>query len=444
MKHLTPLIAALLTILACQPDKGGDDLQPEQRQLSTPELSLSNAKIGTFSFTLSWDADPDALSGYQCTVTEKGMSTPVFNEILKDKAGVIVLEVKGLKPVADYKVEAYAIATMVVGGGRVVNCSQSETAVLMIETKDQTDEPGTPGTDPEQPGTDPEQPGTDPEKPDQPDQPGTQVGQACPKWFELPAQKDEDRNGIDDDNADMYYSWTRRSDAPKIRNFSAGYSKSKVHPVWVAAPMHDCYTGGSGRTDAYKNDPAIACEQSAKFEGYTRGHMLGSSDRTVSKPTNQQVFYYSNIGAQLQDNFNTGGGAWNNLEALVDDLWCADTLYQVVGCIFESFTDRYGKTVNPKTTTNPNGSRVQVPTAWYKVLLRTKSGRSGKRVDECSASELKCCAFILRHSSDNSGHKPTSKDLYSVEDVEKLTGLTFFVNVPNAPKSTCTASDWGL
>ena len=32
----------------------------------------------------------------------------------------------------------------------------------------------------------------------------------------------------------------------------------------------------------------------------------------------------------------------------------------------------------------------------------------------------------------------------SVADLEKKTGQTFFANVPNAPKDTYNASDWGL
>ncbi|MBR4660296.1 MAG: DNA/RNA non-specific endonuclease [Bacteroidales bacterium] len=271
---------------------------------------------------------------------------------------------------------------------------------------------------------------------------GGQTGQADYGWFELPAQKDANRDGIDDDNPDMYYSHTFRADAPSIRNFSCGYSKGKIHAVWVAAPMHECYLGGSGRNDSYQDDPNIKCPQSAKFTPYTRGHMLGSSDRTVSVATNKQAFYHSNIGAQIQAGFNTGGGAWNNLESFTDGQLCRDTLYQVIGCIFETFTDRYGQTVTAAKGSNSAG-QFQIPTAWYKVLLRTKGGNTGKAVDQCSETELKCAAFILGHYS-NAGHKPTSQDLYTVEELEALTGLTFFVNVPNAPKSTVKASEWGL
>jgi len=272
---------------------------------------------------------------------------------------------------------------------------------------------------------------------------GGSTGLADYCWPELPGQVDKNRDGIDDNNPDYYYSHTMRADASKIRNFSCCYSKSKIHPVWVAAPMHSCYKGSSGRNDSYQSDPNIKCTQSAKFDGYTRGHMVGSSDRTISTATNRQAFYYSNIGAQLgQPGFNTGGGAWNNLEGVVDGYLCADTLYQVIGCIFETFKDKYGTTVTAKKGDGSAGD-FQVPTAYYKVLLRTKSGNSGKSVSTCTSGELQCVAFILGHYH-NKGHKPNSSDMYTVAELEALTGLTFFVNVPNAPKTSFTASDWGL
>ncbi|MBO4743421.1 MAG: DNA/RNA non-specific endonuclease, partial [Bacteroidales bacterium] len=161
-------------------------------------------------------------------------------------------------------------------------------------------------------------------------------------WFELPAQTDKNADGQDDNISDYYYSHTMRADASRIRNFSSCYSKSKLHPIWVAAPMHSCYKGSSGRNENYRNDPGIPFDQAPKWSGYTRGHMIGSSDRTISVATNKQVFYYSNIGAQLETGFNQGKGAWNLLEGLTDNQWCSDTLYQVVGCIFQTFTTKNG------------------------------------------------------------------------------------------------------
>jgi hypothetical protein len=36
------------------------------------------------------------------------------------------------------------------------------------------------------------------------------------------------------------------------------------------------------------------------------------------------------------------------------------------------------------------------------------------------------------------------KDMMSVSDLEKITGFTYFPNVPQAPKDSYKASDWGL
>lgn len=66
-----------------------------------------------------------------------------------------------------------------------------------------------------------------------------------------------------------------------------------------------------------------------------------------------------------------------------------------------------------------------------------------KSVMDCAASELKCAAFVLRHNMDK-GHEPQAKDMMSVAEIERLTGFTFFANVPNAPKDTYNPSDWGL
>ena len=38
----------------------------------------------------------------------------------------------------------------------------------------------------------------------------------------------------------------------------------------------------------------------------------------------------------------------------------------------------------------------------------------------------------------------TSRELMSVVGLERITGVTYFPNVPNAPKNTFKASDWGL
>lgn len=75
------------------------------------------------------------------------------------------------------------------------------------------------------------------------------------------------------------------------------------------------------------------------------------------------------------------------------------------------------------------------------ALLRTKGGSTGKSVVNCSSSELQCVAFVLSHEMEK-GHKPAAKDMISISALEKITGFTYFTNVPNAPKDSFNANDW--
>ena len=156
------------------------------------------------------------------------------------------------------------------------------------------------------------------------------------------------------------------------------------------------------------------------------------------------VFYYPNIAPQLSAGFNTGGGGWNTLEDFVDDFQCNDTLYVVIGCYFEKFTDGYGKTVNPSTISYCGRNDVRMPTMFYYLLIRTKSGSSGKALKDCTADEIQCAAFVRAHTNALKGQAVTSKEMMSVAELEEITGFTYFPNVPNAPKDTYKASDWGL
>ena len=123
---------------------------------------------------------------------------------------------------------------------------------------------------------------------------------------------------------------------------------------------------------------------------------------------------------------------------------CADTLYEVIGCYFDRYTDGYGVTQNPSVISYGGRNDVSMPTMFYYVLIRTKQGNSGKALKDCAASEIKCAAFVRTHSNSLKGQKVTSREMMSVADLERITGVTYFPNVPNAPKGTFEASDWGL
>ena len=279
--------------------------------------------------------------------------------------------------------------------------------------------------------------------------PGTEKGH---KWFELPVIPDADENGVNDDDPSLYYAYhmcagnETDDKGMRARNYTVCYSAEYHCPVWVAAPRHEMYEQkNTERTDAYAKDPDIPSDiqyHSKKTGGgCNKGHMLGSAERLSSSATNRQVFYYTNIAPQLSSTFNTGSGAWNNLEDHIDGLVCRDTLYEVVGCYFEKFTDSYGKSTSPETISFGGRTDVSRPTMFYYALLRTKSGNTGRAVTECSSDELQCAAFCIRHTMEK-GHKPQAKDMMSISELEELTGFTYFPNVPAAPKDTFNPSDW--
>lgn len=315
------------------------------------------------------------------------------------------------------------------------------------------EQPETPDT-PEIPDT-PETP-TDPETPSDPDIPTPVPGTSGKYgWYELPVinYRQSGNYLIDSNDSNLYYAHhicagnEKGPGGKKARNYTVCFSAEHHCPVWVAAPRHKMYESGASRTDAYATDPSIPADiqYNSKSTGGScnKGHMLGSAERLSSTATNRQVFYYSNIAPQYSSTFNTGGGGWNTLEDWVDDQVCSDTLYVVIGTYFKTYTDRRGYTDSPKTISFGGRNDVTRPSMFYYILLRTKSGNTGKPLSQCQASEIKCAAFVRSHATPMKV-AVSEKDLMSVSDLEKLTGFTYFPNVPQAVKDSYKASDWGL
>ena len=298
---------------------------------------------------------------------------------------------------------------------------------------------------------DPDDP--DPEEPENPD-PDPNPGNGKYGWYELPVMNLKESSGYltEATDSDLYYAYhlcdgnEKGPGGKKARNYTVCFSAEHHCPVWVAAPRHSMYEGSSGRS-GYSKDPdipaSIQYNSTKTGGGCNKGHMLGSAERTSSSATNRQVFYYSNIAPQLTNSFNTGGGGWNTLEDWVDKKVCSDTLYVVIGAYFDEFRDNRGYSASPTKISFGGRSDVSKPTMFYYILLRTKKGNTGKALSECTEDELMCAAFVRSHNTPK-GTQVDRRDLMSVSDLEEITGFTYFTNVPNAPKDSFNASDWGL
>ena len=218
------------------------------------------------------------------------------------------------------------------------------------------------------------------------------------------------------------------------RNFAMGYDKAKKAALWAAYPLHAYYTApNASKERAYSADPSLGkTEQMVGGVGapYNKGHQVPNADRKVSNLANKQISYYSNMTAQ-RSNFNSG--VWAALEGRVRGWMCADTLYVVTGCHFDG---------SQTSTIDNGGNTLPVPTQYYKVLLRSKNGSTGRSVASLPADELQAIGFWYEHT-ESSGQNPAGC-AKSVSEIERLCGFEFFVNVPNAPKASYLPSDWGL
>ena len=263
------------------------------------------------------------------------------------------------------------------------------------------------------------------------------------EWAELPVCKEEN-NYIFNTH---YGTMGLKNNA---RNYTYCFDPSVRASLWVAYPLHKCYTQGEGNRNnsSFGYDPKVDDGLQANlgrgsYNGwYDRGHQLPAADRKCSQQMMDQTFYATNMTPQ-QANFNQN--KWGVLEGRVRNMVCSDTLFVVTGAYFggehDSSIDSY--------TTDKSGNNCPTPTHYYKALLRTKKGNTGKRIDEISdASAVRAIAFWFTHKNSGEDTSITSADCITVEELEKRTGFTFFPMLDDAieaeVKSTKIPSEWGI
>ena len=111
---------------------------------------------------------------------------------------------------------------------------------------------------------------------------------------------------------------------------------------------------------------------------------------------------------------------------------CSDTLYVVTGDFIS---------VPETSTTDGVGSSVPVPTNYFKVLLRTKSGSTNKKVQDCSPNELISIGFWVEQKAMEILYRKSI--CTTVADIEEKTGFTFFPKVDSSVKQQMDLAQWG-
>lgn len=289
-------------------------------------------------------------------------------------------------------------------------------------------------------------------------------------------------------NADYKYidhRGTTYKTKQNVRNYEACYDTRRHNPMWVAYPCHEIWwEGGYNRPkkDPWRPDPEMTeSEQSIIYasdwanwpwsasngtptdkywywspmpSGKTviKGHLMRSAERGCGDSSNPidlnvQTFYPTNIAPECYQNATSTTSHWDMVEEILPNSWrCSDTLYVVVGCVYDDESWTLNDACNWGTTSAKSKS-CTMPTARYKLVLRTKKGNTGKAVWECKADELMAIGFWFPQNF--TGEKltalpPLSDYIYSVSDIEKKIGgeFSFFPLAPQEVKESYSISDW--
>jgi endonuclease G len=140
---------------------------------------------------------------------------------------------------------------------------------------------------------------------------------------------------------------------------------------------------------------------------YQKGHICASQDRIYDKEANEQTFYMTNI-MPMVGNFN--GKLWSKLETQVRT-WGknSDTLYICKGGTINKDSLILDYTI---------GGHI-VPKYFFMALLRT------------SSKGISAIGFWMEHRNEDRSNDKLSIYAKSIDQLESLTGIDFFCNVPD-------------
>lgn len=205
--------------------------------------------------------------------------------------------------------------------------------------------------------------------------------------------------------------------------YTVSYNSNLRIPNWVAWQLTGAHTEGKNKRAGVKfqEDTDVPLPRAVDFDyvrsGYDRGHLCPSADNRWDATAQEQSFLLTNVCPQ---DHNLNVGDWHELENLCRK-WAKTygSIYIVAGPVLLKGKH---KTIGK--------NKVTVPEAFFKVVL-------------CMEGEPKAIGFIYRNES---GNRPKSYYVNTIDDVERITGIDFFPALPDdvekAVEATCNLEEW--
>ena len=226
----------------------------------------------------------------------------------------------------------------------------------------------------------------------------------------------------------------KTSDAYGV-NYAIEWDINKKSQRWSCYQMRKGYQGNAGRYDTYNGypfDPVL--EEKGLYldrdyfyrSGFDHGHVCPSADRQYSYEANKQTFYLSSMQPQY-NKFNAG--IWEKLESKIRK-WTPrnneDTLYVCKGGTIddeENIIKRIsGKLIAPKYF-------------FCALLLKNAMG-------------YRAIGFWMENENIDRSNDKLKIYAKSIDELEKITGIDFFCNLPDniedKVEASVSTSAWGL
>lgn len=210
--------------------------------------------------------------------------------------------------------------------------------------------------------------------------------------------------------------------------FTISYNSRTLCPNYVAWHLTpERVDGKVERCDKFQPDPVLSeriqvTTQDYSNSGYDRGHICPAADNKHTEQAMMESFFMTNVCPQSP---NLNAGDWKELEEQCRQ-WVRDygDLYIAAGPIFDS--------KKPKTIGKRKQTKISVPDRFFKVVLMMEP-------------KPKAIGFVYPNEKTNKEMRSYS---ISVDEVERITGLDFFHNLPDDVERRIervhNPAEWGI
>jgi endonuclease G len=212
----------------------------------------------------------------------------------------------------------------------------------------------------------------------------------------------------------------------KKPQYALSYNSSKGTANWVSWRLNKSWLGKTRRGNPFAPDLTlpdgfvVIRPNDYRAGGFDRGHLCPAADRSVSAKDMDSTFTMSNMVPQSPD---LNRKTWERLEAYCRDQAREDKeLFIVAGPAGRGGIGSDGE----RTHLNGKAGKITVPAKCWKVVLVLPPGVADPKKVTAANARVFAAIFPNIQGLETDWRKFAAP----VTDVEKLTGYTFFGNLP--------------